>query len=84
MPGPMSDSYDPEFGTAYNAGLITQALDDVYNHVADILDNLPPMPILDLIETPAVNFRPQEITATLTTKKWRLIRFALERARDSI
>ncbi len=80
MPGPVSDSYDPEWSTGHNAGLITDALDGVYEKLSTILKKKPPMYILNLVEADM----PREITAVLTEKDWRLLRFAVERARDSI
>jgi hypothetical protein len=80
MPGPVSDSYDPEWGTADNGGLIADALRSVYEHVTKILDGKPPKYILDLLQEDMC----QQIHATLTEKEWRLIRFALERAEESV
>lgn len=80
MPGPMSDSYDPEFGTGENAHRVRGALQDAYVKVSSILNNMPPMHILDLVDA----HLPKEIDAYLTEKDWRLIRFALERAQESI
>lgn len=80
MPGPVSDSYDPEFGTQHNADIINIRLATLYHKVSTILENKPPLPILELIE--AELYKP--IVANLTEKEWRLLRFALERAIDSI
>lgn len=80
MPGPMSDSYDPEFGTGHNCHRIREALARVYSRVSQILDSKPPIYILDLIDQDL----PEPIQTTLSTKEWRLIRFALERAQESI
>ncbi len=80
MPGPMSDSYDPEFGTGENCREICEALDAVYHRVSVVLKQSEPMYILDLVRTPF----PKKISALLTEKQWRLIRFALERAKESI
>ena len=80
MPGPISDSYDPEFGTGENCALIGEALQGVYKKVSRILKNQPPLYILDLVKAKL----PEPIEAKLTTKEWRLIRFALERAQESI
>ena len=80
MPGPVSDSYDPEFGTGANCDEISSALRGVYREVSDILGKQPPMYILDLVRA---DLR-KSIKATLTEKQWRLIRFALERAEESI
>ena len=84
MPGPVSDSYDPEFSTGENCAEIREALDGVYERISTLLRQAPPLYILDLVRTPANNFTPAKVSATLTTKQWRLIRFALERAKDSI
>ena len=80
MPGPISDSYDPEWGSSSNVAEIVEILDEVYAKVANILGGQPPMFILDLVKADL----PEPIDAILTTKEWRIIRFALERARDSI
>ena len=80
MPGPVSDSYDPEWGSAANGGLIADALRSVYGHVTEILDGKPPKYILDLLREDLAG----QIPATLTEKEWRVIRFALERADESI
>jgi hypothetical protein len=80
MPGPVSDAYDPEWGTAANADEIREALASVYRVVSATLGDRPPMFVLNLVRShdgPAV-------TATLTEKQWRLIRFALERAGESV
>lgn len=80
MPGPMSDSYDPEWGTSSNAATISEALQEVYDKVSDLVENVKPLFILHLLDQEY----PQPITATLTTKEWRIIRFALERAKESL
>jgi hypothetical protein len=80
MPGPVSDSYDPEWGTTANGDPIRDALQSLYVTVSAILGNQPPLPILDLVHMKL----PEPIAATLTTKQWRLLRFALERAIYSI
>ena len=80
MPGPVSDSYDPEWGTGERADAIRSALGWVYGDVSRILGNRPPMFVGDLVEADL----PAPITATLTERQWRLIRFALERAGESI
>lgn len=79
-PGPVSDAYDPEFGTRAVAGEIDDALSDVYDRVSAVLSHKEPIYIVDLVreELPTV------INATLTEREWRLIRFALERARESL
>lgn len=80
MPGPMSDSYDPEFGTSSNCEEIREALSNVYDRITGALGGAPPLYVLDLVRSEL----PRPISAILTEKEWRLIRFALERAQDSI
>lgn len=80
MPGSVSDAYDPEFGTAAKAHQIRDALTDTYATVSNVLGNKPPLFIADLVRADL----PALVTATLTERQWRIIRFALERAGESI
>lgn len=80
MPGPVSDSYDPEWGTSSNADRIREALSAVYGTVSGILKHSQPFNIMKLLDTDL----PTPITATLTENQWRMIRFALERAEESV
>jgi hypothetical protein len=80
MPGPVSDAYDPEWGTAANAAEIASRLRTLYAAVSHVLSDRPPVYILDLVRTDL----PTLITATFTERDWRLIRFALERAEESL
>jgi hypothetical protein len=80
MPGSVSDAYDPEWGTVANAALIEEALDKVYRHLTRVLGRASPIFVLDLV---AADLK-QPITATLTEKEWRLLRFAVERAKESL
>lgn len=81
MPGPVSDSYDPEWGTGANAGEIVDAIQAVYDKLSVILGNQPPLWILDLVRSESLN---RIIEAKLTEREWRILRFACERAKDSI
>lgn len=81
MPGPVSDSYDPEWGTGANAAEIADALDEVYGEVSGIVGNPTPLFILDLIKARGMDVK---VEHALTVKQWRIIRFALERAKESI
>jgi hypothetical protein len=80
MPGPVSDSYDPEFGTRETANEIIDALSDVYDRVSAVLENREPMSIRKLVRADLPTAR----QAGFSEKEWRLIRFALERAQESI
>jgi hypothetical protein len=82
MPGPVSDSYDPEWGTLANAESIEEALDSMYDRVSGILGQEPPVDIRVLV---AESYkRSRLLPATLTEWEWRIVRFALECASDSI
>lgn len=80
MPGPMSDSYDPEWGTSSKAAEIREALAETYDVVSEVLRNSPPMDIRKLVDADL----PKIIGSALTERQWRLIRFSLERAKESI
>lgn len=78
MPGPISDSYDPEFGTSVEN--IDISLKEIYDKLTFVLNGQSPIYILDLINKDL----PKLTTATLSEKEWRLLRFSVERARDSL
>lgn len=87
MPGPISDSYDPEFGTDEAVGEVREALQHVYELLSRVLQEKKPMYILDLIRNKNDNSHSSlEITinATLTNREWRLLRFTCERAIDTL
>ncbi|MDR3639274.1 MAG: hypothetical protein P4L84_36065 [Isosphaeraceae bacterium] len=79
MPGPVSDSYDPEFGTGHNAYLVRKALQDMS---AEITAKLGPElhDILDVVNGPPG----KPFALTLPERKLRIIRFALNYAVDVI
>jgi hypothetical protein len=80
MPGSVSDSYDPEWGTDDVRSEIAEAIDKVYAKVSQVLRNEPPIYIVDLVHK-----KPDLlILATLTELEWRMIRFCLERAKLSL
>jgi hypothetical protein len=80
MPGPVSDSYDPEWGTSTNGARIETELALLYDRISGILGHKPPLHILELVDADL----PTPISATFTEKEWRLLRFALERAGESL
>ena len=80
MPGPVSDSYDPEWGTSSNAMEVSEAVGLLYHRLTGILGDREPLPILELVRSEL----PTPITATLPEWEWRLLRFACERAQESI
>ena len=81
MPGSVSDSYDPEWGTGDNADQIREAIQHVYDKVSKILGQQKPLYILRLIQHRGLT---KTINATLTEKDWRILRFACERAKESV
>lgn len=81
MPGPVSDSADPEWGSSANAEEIQDALQEMHKKLTTLLDQRPPMYILDLVRSNKLN---KQIDATFREKDWRILRFACERARESI
>lgn len=80
MPGPVSDSFDSEWETTANGNEISKALNGVYNRLSVILGHSDPKYILDLVRDDL----PQQISATLSEKEWRILRFAIARANESI
>lgn len=79
MPGPVSDSYDPEFGTGYNAYQVANAIRGVIDRATELLG-----PDLKNIVEVAQGEPGRTIEATLTERDWRIIRFGLTRALETI
>jgi len=80
MPGPTSDSYDPEWSTGHNAERIREELQNTYDAVSAQLDFVRPIYVLELVDRE----QGPSLTRCLSEKQWRLIRFALLRAKGSI
>lgn len=83
MPGPVSDSFDPEFGTSANA----QDVRDAIKHVVErIGEELGPrlMNIVEVVHSDD-DVRLDFIAKTqLTRRELRIIRFACNRALESL
>jgi hypothetical protein len=80
MPGPMSDSYDPEFGTSDNVDAVDRALRDTAQRITDVIGSAGLRDVVALAQGgPGPSF-----TATLTEREWRLIRFALVRTAEDL
>lgn len=79
MPGPISDSYDPEFGTGANASDVREAVQFMHAKLGEIIGG-PPKPILDVVRGGYCG----GITAILDERCWRILRFACERALESL
>lgn len=80
MPGSISDSYDIEWGTAAKGDEIREQLAAVHRIVSAVLGHLPPIYIGDLVR----DGDGAAVSGTLSEKQWRIVRFALERAGESI
>lgn len=78
MPGPVSDSYDPEFGTAANAHEVREALEAVVKQIDAYLGSREY--ILDVVrrEKSPLSRLP------LSERDLRLLRFAADRAMETL
>jgi hypothetical protein len=81
MPGPVSDSYDPEFGTGANAAAVGQAVRAVGQLLTDITGI--GASLRDIV-TVATGPPGPSFTALLSEREWRLLRFAVNRALESL
>jgi hypothetical protein len=79
MPGPVSDSYDPEFGTGEAAAEFREHLQELHRQVGSIIGS-PPIDFRKLPNQPPGPKR----DASFCERDWRFIRFALETAADCI
>ena len=79
MPGPVSDSYDPEFSTGANADDVRDGIEKV---VAGIGKYLGPQlkNIVEVVQGKSGN----RFKLTFTEQQLRIIRFGLKRALESI
>jgi hypothetical protein len=80
MPGPVSDSYDPEFSTSANAQDVREAIQDIVGR--RLREVLGPT-LQNIVEVVHGEEGPQH-TLTFTEQELRVIRFALNRALESI
>lgn len=79
MPGPVSDSYDPEFGTGANAADVAEAIRDLIDRATQHLGE----ERKNIVEV-AQGETGRTISTNLTERDWRIIRFGLTRALDTI
>ena len=78
MPGSVSDSYDPEYGTADNCEAIGDAMIEICDKLGEFLGERQ-----NIIQTVHGKGGPLR-AVTLTERQWRVIRFGLERANKTI
>lgn len=72
MPGPVSDSYDPVWGTADIAGQVRDGIRELDSKLTTLLDNLPPRYILWVIQEPNGN----KMACDLSERELRILRYA--------
>jgi hypothetical protein len=87
MPGPVSDSYDPEFGTGARAAEVLEAIEKLRALISDHIGSDELKNIVDLAEgyndnTPDTEGSCQTIEFDI--RELRIIRFCLDRAIESI
>lgn len=78
MPGPVSDSFDPEFGTGENAGLVEDAVRRLADRLSACLGER--APIVEVVKGPPGAYH----EFAITEREARVVRFALERALESL
>ncbi len=80
MPGPVSDGYDPEFGIGENAALVEEEVRKVRDKISSMIGSDKRLPILEVIDQVGEFGRPY----TLNERTLRIIRFAMDRALESL
>lgn len=81
MPGPVSDSYDPEFGTGSNAVDVHNAVSGMRNRFTDAIGTDALKNIVEVVHSE--DGEASKLFA-LTERECRIIRFALDRAMESL
>ena len=80
MPGPVSDSYDPEFGTGENANTVREAIQETADYASAPLSRE-----LKYIVTVAESHDDRRLyTLQFTEREIRIIRFCMNRALETI
>jgi hypothetical protein len=80
VPGPVSDSYDPEFGTGENADLVREAVEQVRDRIAGVIGDRNLLNIMDVVRMGETT----NYAVTLSVRELRILRFALNRALESL
>lgn len=79
MPGPVSDSYDPVFGTHANLDDVRDAMLSVRVQITDLLGE----DLKNIVEV-AQSDNGRDLRLRLCEREWRLVRFALDTALEAI
>lgn len=80
MPGPVSDSYDPEFGTAENASVVCEAIVEIRGRITAGIGSETLLNIVELAR--AIDGPPTAVA--LSERQLRIIRFCMNRALESL
>lgn len=80
MPGPVSDSYDPEFGTGLNAHDVREAIGSVRKKISTAIGTDELKNIVELVHGKGGRLH----GVTLSERELRIIRFCLDRSVESI
>ncbi len=80
MPGPVSDSYDPEFGTGANAEAVREAVREVRQRVTDAIGS----DLLQNIVEVARGAPGPSFAVRLSERELRILRFCLNRALEDV
>lgn len=80
MPGPVSDSFDPEFGTGENARDVVKAIESTKKKITRAIGSEDLKEILEIVHGRGGRLH----GVTLSEKELRIIRFAMNRAVESI
>jgi hypothetical protein len=85
MPGPVSDSYDPEFGTSYNAEIVHEAITNVRDMISDYIGNDVLRNIVELsIQHNDPDSKPKNNRFLFNEVELRIIRFCMNRVLEDI
>jgi len=80
MPGPVSDSYDPEFGTGANARDVEEAIRDVRKTITKELGP----GLHNIVQVAQGDSGSDAYVMNWSERELRIIRFCLDRALESI
>ena len=80
VPGPISDSYDPEFSTGANANDVREGIRDVVDRIGEVLGEK----LLNIVEIVHSENLQNKVSIELTEQELRIIRFGLNRAIETI
>lgn len=86
MPGPVSDSYDPEFGTGARAAEVMEAIGRVRERVTNMINSDELKDIVRLSEGYNANESVEffQKACSFSERELRIIRFCLNRALETI